>query len=60
MIVGGLLVVFGSLSDENGALVFGVSVVALAVLVGIAARQAYVAASAELVTEQDERDAEPG
>jgi hypothetical protein len=56
MLAGGLLVVFGSLTDEQGALVFGAGIAVLAVFVAIAARQAFVAASAELVIEQDEQD----
>jgi hypothetical protein len=59
MIAAGLVVVFGSLTDATGALVFGVSVAVLAVLVSVAARQAYLAASAELVAEQDEREIDP-
>jgi hypothetical protein len=59
MLATGLVVVFGSLTDEQGALAFGLSLAALVCFCTIAARRAYVAASAELVAEQDELDAEP-
>jgi hypothetical protein len=59
MLATGLVVIFGSLTDEQGALAFGISLAALVCFCGMAARRAYVAASAEIVAEQDERDAEP-
>jgi hypothetical protein len=59
MLVGGAVVVFGSLTNEQGVVVFLISFILLAVFLSISARRAYVAASAELVAEQAEEDSGP-
>jgi hypothetical protein len=56
MMILGLVIVFGSLTDEQGALAFGIGFAVLVICLVIASRRAYVAASAELGLEQDEMD----
>lgn len=59
MIIGGLIVVVGALTDEQGVLVFVVSTLMLGLFTALAALRAHRAASAELVAEQSAWGQEP-